>query len=218
MLFYHVPTQEVKLTNPFIAIIDRAGGIRYNEIMNNEMNELWVLCRLLGNPIRLKMVCLAARSKKGINVSETAKALSLGESAVSIYLKQLANTGILLRWRTGINVDYLAAPFDGDTHVIPRRVLSIIRENCSTLHDIQEMARYFNALGNDTRISAIGALRSGRCDDETLAERVMKPVKTLIRQMHLLLEAKIVGLDEEGFYHLLPARDALHAAILTVLP
>ena len=80
------------------------------------------------------------------------------------------------------------------------------------------MSMFFNALGNDTRISAVGALRSGRCDDETLAARVMKPVKTLIRQMHRLLETKIVGLDEGGFYHLLPARDALHAAILTVLP
>lgn len=186
--------------------------------MKNELNELWVLCRLLGNPIRLRMVCMAARSERGINVSETAKALSLGESAVSIYLKQLANTGILLRWRTGIRVDYLANPSNGDAPDIPSQVLSAIRQNCSTPHDIEEMSRFFSALGNDTRISAVCALRSSRCDDETLAERVMKPVTTLIRQMHRLLEAKIVGLDEEGFYNLLPAHDALQADILAILP
>ena len=186
-------------------------------IMKSEMNELWVLCRLLGNPVRLRMVCMAARSKEGINVSETAKALSLGESAVSIYLKQLANAGILRRSRTGIRVDYFAVPADGTAFAVSSRVLSVIRANCSTPRDIREMAGLFGALGNDTRISAAISLQSGRCDEETLAQRVMKPVRTIVRQMRQLLESKIVELDENGFYSLLPAHDPLHAAVLSLL-
>ena len=197
---------------PFIAI---NGKNAYNNFMGNPGKELWSVFRTLGNVVRVKLVRMAFDcGAAGVNVSSAAKALGIGEPAVSTYLRQLADCGILHRSRIGLQVNYFE---DMDADASRKIIIEALRYHRRSGGQPEEAAALFKALGNATRVSALTVVAYKPCDIDGISDRISVPNRTILRQMSSLLDAEIVALSEKGVFSILPPNTPLRKRIFPLI-
>ena len=162
--------------------------------------------------MRIRLAFLAIDGGSGgVNVSKSAQAVALGEPAASIYLKQLAAHGILLRRRSGLRVNYVARGHGGG---LAGEMLGILAKSRRARLDADGMAAFLHARGNATRRKAVGAMKRDCGDLAELARRISVPRMTLFRQMKVLVDAQIAAADASGRYGLLPQCGWFRTAVL----
>ena len=177
--------------------------------------EFWALCRTLGNAMRIRLVFLAIDGGQvGVNVSQSAEAVALGEPAASTYLKQLAAHGILLRQRKGLSVNYVVHEHGVG---IARKMLNVLVKSRSEHLDADDMAAFLHALGNATRMEAVRAMKRECGDLAEICQRISVPTMTLFRQMKVLVDAQIAAADTSGCYGLLPQSGWFRNAVLDLV-
>lgn len=179
--------------------------------MVNSRMELWRVFRMLGNPVRVKLVCMAFGCEGGVNVSNAAEALGIGEPAASIYLRQLEDSGMLQRSRNGLFVNYLG---NTESDFSRRRIADALREHVNSGGTPEEAAMLFGALGNATRISVLRTVARKPCDVETIMEKISVPYLTVSRQVQPLIVAEILLCDENGLLSMLPPKGILRKRII----
>lgn len=183
--------------------------------MEIQGKELWSVFRTLGNVVRVKLVRMAFdRGAAGVNVSNAAKSLGIGEPAVSTYLRQLADCGILRRSRIGLQVNYFQ---DMDADASRTIIIEALRYHRRSGGLPEEAAALFKALGNATRVSALTVVARKPCDIDGISDRISAPPRTVLRQMCPLLDAEIVALSEKGVFSMLPPNSPLRKRILPLV-
>ena len=186
----------------------------YDGSMVNSGMELWSVFRMLGNAVRIRLVGLAFDGGgAGVNVSDAAEALGIGEPAVSTYLRQLADCGLLRRSRAGLQVNYLE---DKESDAARRGIADALREHLRSGGRTDSAAVLFKALGNATRVSALKVVAQKPADIETISKRIHVPHLTVLRQMRPLVGAKIVVRDKNGLLSMLPPSSPLRKKILAL--
>ena len=177
--------------------------------------EFWTLCRTLGNAMRIRLVFLAIDGgNAGVNVSQSAEAVALGEPAASTYLKQLAAHGILLRIRNGLSVNYVIHERGIG---IARKMLDVLVKSRGERLDADDMAEFLHALGNATRMDAVRVMKRGGGELSELSRRIPVPAMTLFRQMKVLVDAQIAAVDTSGQYNLLPQSGWFRNSVLDLV-
>ncbi len=170
---------------------------------------------MLGNAVRIRLVGLAFDGGgAGVNVSDAAKALGIGEPAVSTYLRQLADCGLLRRSRAGLQVNYLE---DKESDAARREIADALREHLRSGGKTEAAALLFKALGNATRVSAVRVVSRKPFDIETISKTIHVPHLTVLRQMRPLIAAKIVARDKNGLLSMVPPENPLRKKILALV-
>ena len=183
--------------------------------MGNPGKELWSVFRTLGNVVRVKLVRMAfGCGAAGVNVSNAAKSLGIGEPAVSTYLRQLADCGILRRSRLGLQVNYFV---DMDPDSSRKIIIEALRYHRRSGGKPEEAAALFKALGNATRVSALAVVARKPSDIDGISDRISTPPRTVLRQMDPLIDAEIVALGEKGMFSMLPPSSPLRKRIFPLI-
>lgn len=177
------------------------------------------LCKLLNNPLRLKMLVRVHASPDGMNVGVLADMMQgegLNQSGVSQYLKQLGHLGVIRRERAGRYVNYHADCTNCGQQVAEavRLVVDRVRRGGDS-----DFARFFGVLMNPFRAAVIVHLAAGNAGDPAaLCAAFGHHRNYLRRDLQVALDEGLLSVDDSdeafGVYSFVKPADDLVAALV----
>ena len=177
------------------------------------------LCKLLNNPLRLKMLTRVYASRDGVNVGILVDEMlneGLNQSGVSQYLKQLEHLGVIRRERAGRYVNYYADCTNCDSRVAEavRLIIGRVRSNGE-----MSFTRFFGVLMNPFRAAVITYLAAGNAGDPvSICTAFGHQRKYLRRDLQMALDEGLLAVDDSseilGVYSYVKPADALVATLV----
>ncbi len=161
---------------------------------------LWRTCRVLANPVRLRVLCHIAEGGEA-HVSETARACHLPLSSATAALRALQARGLLGVRREGLFVIYSAHADDSVEHA--SAVLAAVRQAFRRHDPTEEMVRAATAFTHVRRILIVQALATQPVDAVTLAGVCGISRPALYRHLDKLARRGVVAADEHDVWRLL---------------
>jgi len=155
------------------------------------------MCKLLNNPLRVKILLRTYAAKDGMNVGLLADELQndgIGISGVSQYMKQLERIGVIRRVRAGRYVNYVA-----DSRKASKKVCQAIDAIVaySKDNDVTNLQPTFAALMNPFRATIIAALaKAGSISAVEIAEKTIHQQKHLKRDLQAAVDAGLIDIDD----------------------
>jgi len=183
------------------------------------MKEMWEVCRRLGNVERLELLRIVyARGEAGLTVGEAVADSDLGQAAVSTYLRQLQELGLVRSERSGRQVSY-AADWSGASPAVAEIAKMLYDRFSSGSRDIG-FAAAFRVFGNDFRLRVIRHVaHCENCSKELLAGVFNRSVRLLTRDLTPAVEGGVLGLvrgDGGPEYRYLPPSDSIAWRVVTL--
>ena len=177
------------------------------------------LCKLLNNPLRLKMLMRVYASRDGVNVGILVDEMlneGLNQSGVSQYLKQLEHLGVIRRERAGRYVNYYADCTNCDSQVAEavRRIVDRVRANGDL-----DFTRFFGVLMNPFRAAVITYLAAGNAGDPAaICTAFGHQRRYLRRDLQVALDEGLLAVDDTseflGVYSYVKPSDKFVAALV----
>jgi len=176
------------------------------------MKEMWEACRRLGNPERLELLRIVyAGGDAGVTGSEIVSASNLGQAAVSTYLRQLQELGLVRGERSGRQVTYSADWSDASAAVA--EIAKMLYDRFVSGSRDTGFAAAFRVFGNDFRLRVIRHVaHCENCSREMLAGVFNRSVRLLTRDLAPAVDGGVLGLvrgEAGGEYRYLPPSDSI---------
>ena len=178
-------------------------------------------CRLLANPLRLKILARVRSASDGINVGVLVDELSqsgIGQSGVSQYLKQLASMGVIRRVRAGRYVNYVCA--DAPDPAV-RQVAEAVVQRMNNGRG-RDFAYVFGVMANPFRARVVADVaKAGAISAEEICNRLEHQMKYLKRDLQCAVDAGLLSVDDSdsefATYRYCAPRDSLVALIVSLV-
>ena len=178
------------------------------------------LCKLLHNPLRLRMlVSIYSSADGGANVGVLVDELShagLNQSGVSQYLKQLKQIGVIRRERAGRYVNYCVdrVSCGADVAEVVQQIVGRIKENGD-----MDFIRFFGVLMNPFRAAVIADLAAGSSGvPDEICARFKHIKKYLRRDLQIALDEGLLTVDDSsesfGVYSYVKPADPIVARLV----
>jgi len=176
------------------------------------MREMWEVCRRLGNAERLELLRIVyASGEAGVTVGEVVDGSQLGQAAVSTYLRQLQDLGLVKAERDGRQVAYSADWSSASPAVA--EIAKMLYDRFSSGSRDTGFAAAFRVFGNDFRLRVIRHVaHCENCSREMLAGVFNRSVRLLTRDLAPAVEGGVLGLVRGGAgseYRYLPPSDSI---------
>jgi DNA-binding transcriptional ArsR family regulator len=162
---------------------------------------LWRTCRVLANPVRLRVLRHVADQGE-TNVSEAARTCHLPLSSTTAALRALQARGLLGVRREGLFVVYVAHADDSVEHA--PAILSAVQQSFRRRDSMEEIVRAATAFTHVRRILIAQALAAKPVDAATLSVvcGISKPA--LYRHLDKLMRRGVVATDGQDRWRLIP--------------
>jgi DNA-binding transcriptional ArsR family regulator len=148
---------------------------------------LWKRCRILANPLRLKMLIVLAGSPRQY-VKSVGEQLGLSEDVACKNLQLLASGGFLTAERVGRYLYYSLGGSDALLH-------AVLGELRRARGDAGFVIRTLTALTHERRVAMIAVLRNEPVDSDVLCRRVRMSGLAAGRHLDKLVRRGWVSMD-----------------------
>lgn len=167
---------------------------------------LWRTCRVLANPVRLRVLKVVARKIQGANVSAVQRLCHLPQSSTSHHLRLLQSRGLLTAKPVSRFLFY--SPKTDQTVGNADPVLAAVSAALERNESPVEISGILKGLTHVRRIAILRALHRASVSPEDLVRTCQISLPAVYRHLAKLEERGLVVADDNGTYkleHKMPA-------------
>ena len=175
---------------------------------------LWRTCRVLANPVRLR-VLQHVFDRNESHVSEVARACQLPLSSATMALRALQARGLLGVRREGLFVIYFAQADDSVEHA--SAILTAMRQAFRRQDATEELVRSVTAFTHVRRLFIVQALAAKPVDAATLSVVCGISRPALYRHLDKLTRRAVVRADEHDVWKLIVPESRLLRDLLMLV-